>query len=128
MASVFSTDVAGGVFGATAPCGGGSEYVLSHARAAHLVYGVAPRQDARGEIALSYVGIGSIAMEMQPEERAVLREMHGIVIQVGWRGIAPRDADLRELDRVIFLGQRLEIVQVSPWPDHLEIEYRQIGR
>lgn len=129
MASVFGGNEGPcGVFGGTAPCGGGAAYVLSHARAAHLFYGYAPTQDARGEIALSYIGIGSIAMDMQPEDRDTLREIHGVVVEVGWRGFAAVGADLRELDRVIFLGQHLEIAQVSPWPSHLEIVYKEVGR
>ena len=127
--SIFTTTELGcGVFGGTAPCGGGAVYALSHARAAHLYYGYAPTQDARGELHLSFIGIGAIPIEMQPEDRDVLREVHGIVVKVGWIGFAGLGANLRELDRVFFQDQHLEIVQVSPWPDHLEIMYRQTGR
>ena len=126
---IFGTDELGcGVFGGAGPCGGGGTYMLSHARAAHLYYGQPPAQDARGELRLSFIGIGAIPMEMQPEDRDVMREIHGIVVKIGWRGFTGLGANLRELDRVYFQGQHLEIVQVSPWPDHLEVLYKEVGR
>jgi hypothetical protein len=65
---------------------------------------------------------------MQPENRGLLREVHGIVLQVAWVGFAGLGADIRELDRVYFLGQQLEVAQVLPWPDHKEIWYEEVGR
>ena len=86
--SVFSSDEFGcGVFGGEGACCGGMTYALSHARAAHLHYGTAPVQDARGEIRLSYIGIGTATGDMQPLDRGVLREIHGVVIEVGWLGL-----------------------------------------
>jgi hypothetical protein len=127
--SIFTSDELGcGVFGGTAPCGGGAVYALSHARAAHLFYHRAPVQDLRGELHLSYIGLGLTSIEMQPQDRAVLRQIHGVVVEVGWIGFTGLGADLMELDRVYFQGQHLEIVQVAPWPTHLEIMYRHVGR
>ena len=129
MPSVFaSSEGPCGVFGGTSPCGGGTGYVLSHARAAHLLHGAAPVQDARGELRLSYVGIGSIALDMQPVERKIVREPHGVIVEVGWIGFAMGATNLRELDRTIFFGQHLEVVNVARWGGHEEISYREIGR
>ena len=129
MSSVFSSDHGPcSIFGNASPCGGGTVYALSWARAAHLYYGAAPTQDARGEIHLSFIGIGVIPLEMQPLDRDVKREIHGIVVEVGWLGMAPGRTGLRELDRTVFDGYQLEVVQVSPWGDHEEIICREVGR
>lgn len=130
MPSVFGTDEGPcSIFGGAIPWGGGTVYALSWARAVHLHYGTPPAQDARGEVRLSFIGIGTIPLEMQPLDRMVNREVHGIVVQVAWLGISQGGSSgLRELDRTMILGQQIEVVQVSPYGDHDEIICKEIGR
>lgn len=129
MTSVFaSSEGPCGVFGATGPCGVGAVYAVSHARAAHLLEQRAPTQDARGDLLTSWVGIGITSLEMQPMDRDVKREIHGQVIEVAWVGFVMGGTTLQELDRTIFMGYQLEVVQVAPWGDHEEIVYKEIGR
>ena len=104
------------------------DHAVSHARAAHLFEHHAPTQDARGDLLTSWVGIGSISLEMQPMDRDVKREIHGVVVEVAWIGFVMGSTTLQELDRTFFMGYQLEVVQVAPWGDHAEIIYKEIGR
>lgn len=127
--SIFQSTYGGGVFSEIPPCGGGTQYTLSFARAAHLYYGTAPIQDARGELTLSFIDLGTMTLEMQPTDREILREKHGIVRRIMWLGFSITNVlDLHELDRCIFNGDHLEVVNVAPWGTHVEIEFEQIGR
>jgi hypothetical protein len=130
MASVFSTNEGPcSIFAPTGPCGGGAQETLSFARAAHLLYGTAPTQDARGEVALSFVGIGQYAGEMQPLDIAVLRHLGGIVIEQAWLFLVVGSTNVCELDRVYVDGYQLEVTQVGKYAgSHEEISLKHIGR
>lgn len=103
-------------------------HTISFARKAHLLYGTPPVQNARGEIVLSFVDIGTQTFQMQPLDRELRRELHGIVVEIAWVGFVMGSTTVRPEDRCLFLGDHLEVVQVSPWEDHVEVEFREVGR
>lgn len=128
MASVFGVgDSPCGVFAAQA----GTQQTLSFARAAHLYYSYAPIQNARGELVLSYIGIGSHSLDLQPATPSlILRQLHGVVNEVSWRGFLMGRPDIQELDRCYDeTGLQLEVIAVAQYGDEqCELDFRSLGR
>ena len=127
MSIFVPSDAPCGIF-APSLCGDGAYYTLSFARTTALLAWRAPSQTTAGELALSFTPISTVHMEMQPKSLPLARLIHGQVIEVAYTGFAPPTADIRITDRSYFLGKQLEVVNVLPWVDHQEIEFRWVGR
>lgn len=126
--SIFApADTPCGIF-APSLCADGAQYVLSFVRATALLQGRPPAQTVAGEVTLSFTPIGTLQMEMQPKALPLARLLNGIVVEVAWTGYTTVAADVKVLDRCYFQGRQLEVVNVLPWGDHKEIEYRYLGR
>jgi hypothetical protein len=126
--SIFSpSDALCGIF-APGGCAGDTHRLVTVMRAAHLVTSATPVQNASGEVALSFIAVGSIPVDWHPKPAGIGRLLQGIVVEIAAVAFAGPGVNIRALDRCTVDGQRLECVTVLRWGEHTECEFKALGR
>ena len=127
--SIFSpSDAPCGIFRALP--GDGLTAAVSFVRSDALLHGHAPKMTSAGEVLLSWTGIGTVALDWQPQPSGYVRQKQGVLVQVDVQAFAIGVVDLQEGDRCYGPeGKQLECVTVNHWGlDHTYIELQQVGR
>jgi hypothetical protein len=88
-----------------------------------------PLLNSAGETSLSFVSIARYLVSLQPLGTNYARFIHGTIVEVHARVFILGPSDVREGDRCVIGGRRMEVVDTSPWGDeHNEIDLRYLGR
>jgi hypothetical protein len=77
-----------------------------------------------GEVVLSFSSIGSISIDLQPGRSSVSRNIHGQLVEVAYDGVVAGNPDLSEFDRAYVSNALIEIIEVSRYGDHAEIQWK----
>jgi hypothetical protein len=127
--SIFSpSDAPCGIF-APGGCVGDTQRLVTVTRAAHLVSSAAPVQNASGEVVLSFVSIGSVLMDLQPQNAGFLRQIQGQIIEIAYIGFVMGNPDIRVGDRAYISNAQTEVVNAGHYGiDHCEVQFKHIGR
>lgn len=98
-------------------CGGG---IVSLA----ILRAASNAQNSFGEVVLSFVSIGSIKVDLQPQAGGISRNVHGQVARVNFIGVVNGNPDVQEFDRSVISNVFIEVTDVLRWGGHSEIFWK----
>jgi|ERR1041384_2368402 hypothetical protein len=127
MSILTPSDTPCGIFGPSV-CTNATLRAVTVYRAAHLAQATAPVQNASGEVVLSFVAVGTFQVDWHPKSAGLLRQLQGQVVEIAAVAFGAPTVDIQELDRCTVDAKRLECVNVLPWGDHNEYEFRALAR
>lgn len=88
-----------------------------------------PRLNSAGETSLSYAPLGTFLGSLQPTGTNYQRFVHGTVVELNYRFIIVGYADVKEGDRCMISGARMEVKNVQRYgSEQTEIDLGWVGR